>query len=135
MTAFAVDTSALVCVLNDEPEAMAFNHAFHEADEIFISTATVLEASCVMAGDRFVQGRQRLRRLMELLSPTIVPFDAEQLTISQTAYAKFGRGSAHPASLNMGDCFAYSLAKTLGIPLLFKGDDFIHTDIQPALKP
>ena len=48
---------------------------------------------------------------------------------------RYGRGTGHPARLNMGDCFAYALAKTRNLPLLFKGDDFIHTDIEPALRP
>ena len=67
--------------------------------------------------------------MVSLLEAEIVPFDAVQLVTARQAYREFGRGSGHRASLNMGDCFSYALAKIRGLPLLFKGDDFIHTDI------
>ena len=62
----------------------------------------------------------------------IEPVTKEQAVIALDAYEKFGKGSGHPASLNYGDLFAYALAKQFGEPLLFKGEDFIHTDISPA---
>lgn len=135
MKAFVVDTSAIVAVLNDEADAPAFQRAFHEADRIFASTATLFEASCVMAADRFSEGGKRLEALVDLLDLTKVAFDDVQLQLARSAYAVYGRGSGHPAALNLGDCFSYALAKSRNLPLLFKGDDFIHTDIRPALKP
>jgi ribonuclease VapC len=62
------------------------------------------------------------------------PVTEEQVRIARQAYLDFGRGN-HPAALNFGDCFAYALAKTTGEPLLFKGDDFVHTDVTPAAPP
>lgn len=76
-----------------------------------------------------------LQVLIDRLELTVVPFDLAQLEVARLAYSRYGRGSRHRADLNMGDCFAYALAKTRNLPLLFKGDDFIHTDIESALKP
>lgn len=135
MTSFVVDTSAIIAVLNDEPDAHLFKEQFHEADSVLVSFATLFETSCVMANERFPDGGERLAALVELLDMTPVAFDDIQLRQARAAYASYGRGSSHRASLNMGDCFAYALAKTRNLPLLFKGNDFIHTDIQPALKP
>jgi ribonuclease VapC len=77
-------------------------------------------------------------RLMELVKRTgleIVTMSEAEAFAGISAFRRYGRGSKHPAKLNFGDCFAYALAKTRNLPLLFKGDDFIHTDIEPALKP
>ena len=68
-------------------------------------------------------------------APRIVPVLPEDAEIAADAFLRFGRGSGHKAQLNFGDCFSYALAKSRNLPLLFKGDDFIHTDIEPALKP
>ncbi len=74
------------------------------------------------------QGVENLNLLIEALSITIVPFSAEQAQLASEAFLKFGKGR-HSAKLNMGDCFSYGLAKSTNQPLLFKGNDFIHTDI------
>lgn len=134
MTSFVTDTSAIIAVLNDEPGAHLFKQEFHKADNVLVSFATLFEASCVMASDRFPNGSDRLEALIELLDMTPVAFDDIQLRHARAAYTLYGRSSEHRAGLNMGDCFAYALAKTRNLPLLFKGDDFIHTDIRPALK-
>lgn len=135
MISFVTDTSAIVVVLNDEPDTLDFKKAFHEADAVFVSSATLFEASCVVRSERFVRGGERLEALVDLLALTSVAFDDAQLRLAQAAYARYGRGIGHPAGLNMGDCFSYALAKSRNLPLLFKGDDFVHTDIEPALKP
>ncbi len=80
-------------------------------------------------------GALRLQTLIDGLPLEIIPFDAAQLDLAKAAYAEFGRGSGHAAKLNMGDCFSYALAKALDLPLLFKGNDFGHTDIASALDP
>jgi ribonuclease VapC len=132
--AFVTDTSAIIALLHDEAEADAFKVAFHEADAVFISSATALEVSCVARSVRFDDGSARLLALLDLLALTSVPFDDEQLAVARHAYTAYGRGSGHAANLNMGDCFSYALAKSRNLPLLFKGDDFVHTDIEPALR-
>jgi ribonuclease VapC len=134
MAAFVIDTSALICVLNSESDALPFKIALHEADAVQISLATVFEASCVVRGDRFFEGTRRLDQLMASLDAELADFDDVQLRVAREAYARYGRGAGHPAKLNMGDCFAYALARTRRLPLLFKGDDFIHTDVEPALR-
>lgn len=135
MISFVVDTSAIIAVLDDEPEAPHFKQAFHEADRAFVSSATLFETTCVVTNERFPAGTDRLNELIDLLALSLISFDVEQLAAARAAYARFGRGSRHRANLNMGDCFAYALAKTRGLPLLFKGDDFVHTDIRSALEP
>ena len=71
--------------------------------------------------------------LLREASIDIEPVDEIQAKLARQAYRTFGRGSGHPARLNLGDCFAYALARRRGEPMLFKGNDFVHTDITPAL--
>jgi ribonuclease VapC len=135
LAAIVVDTSALICVINDEVDALRFKTAFHTADAIHIGVGTAFEASCVVRNERIYDGTARLNQLLAALDPEYAAFDEEQMLVARAGYTRYGRGSKHPAGLNMGDCFAYALAKTRNLPLLFKGDDFIHTDIVPALPP
>ena len=135
MSGFILDSSALIAILAAEPDADRFKRYIDDDADAFISAATVHEAFCVATGERFRNGVARLARMFELIDPAIVAFDAGPLIASREAFVRFGRGSGHPAKLNMGDCFSYALARTRGLPLLFKGDDFIHTDIEPALAP
>jgi ribonuclease VapC len=130
----AVDTSALIAIANAEPVADVFAEMIGRASTL-VSTATLLEAHSVSM--RWVGGTQpdKLQAILEQLELTVVPLDMVQLEAARAAYSQYGRGRGHRADLNMGDCFSYALAKTRRLPLLFKGDDFIHTDIEPALKP
>lgn len=131
-----VDTSALIAILLDEPEAVEFSRRLLDCDDPpAMSTPTFVECAAVI--DRRVgpAGRARFDRLTHLLRITLTPLTAEQAQFARAAYRRFGRGSGHPASLNLGDCFSYALAADTGRPLLFKGDDFIHTDITPAHRP
>lgn len=135
MSGFVLDSSALIAILAAEPDADRFKRYIDEDADAHISAATVHEAFCVANGERFRDGPARLARMLDLIDPAIVAFDVGQLVAGREAFIRFGRGSGHPAKLNMGDCFSYALAKTRNLPLLFKGDDFVHTDIEPALKP
>lgn len=135
MRGFVIDTSAIVAVLLREPDADIFRVYLDRTAFPMISAATVHEAYCVSARDQFPQKARQIDEFLSLVEPEIVPFDVEQLGAARDAYSRFGRGSGNTAVLNMGDCFAYALAKTRNVPLLFKGDDFVHTDIEPALKP
>jgi ribonuclease VapC len=131
----AVDTSALIAIAKAEPEARAFIDIMGTAPEVFVSAATLLEAHCVACRTSSVGNAGNLLTLIDQLELTVVAFDTEQLAAARSAYSLYGRGTGHQADLNMGDCFSYALAKTRNLPLLFKGNDFIHTDIEPALKP
>ena len=135
MSDFVVDTSAFVAILNNEQDALCFMKMLNDAISLVVSAATLHEAFCVVRRSDIRDGPKRLQRMIELTELEIAPFDDIQLEVSRTAYSLYGRGTGHPANLNMGDCFSYALAKSRKLPLLFKGEDFIHTDVRPALKP
>ena len=127
-----VDTSALMVILRDEPEARAFATAVADTDRRRMSAANYLEAAIVIDGSRDPIASRRFDDLLREAGIAIDPVTEEQAKIAREAYRDFGRESGHAAKLNFGDCFAYALAKTSGEPLLFKGDDFIHTGIAVA---
>ena len=129
-----VDTSALLAVLRNEPDASLFARALEEADSCRISAANYLEAAIVADGSRDPIASARLDQLLRECECTIEPVTQEQAKLAREAYRDFGKGSGHRAKLNFGDCFAYALAKATGEPLLFKGRDFSHTDVRAALK-
>jgi len=125
-----VDTSALIAILRDEPEAREFAIAIAEADRRRISAANYLETAMVIDGSRDPIASRRFDDLVREAEIGIEPVTAEQARVAREAYRDFGRGSGHAARLNFGDCFAYALAKTTGEPLLFKGDDFLHAGMR-----
>jgi ribonuclease VapC len=127
-----VDTSAILAILFGEPEARAFATAIADAPRCAISAGSWVELAAVSARRGHVLDAQ-LTRLVERAGLQIEPVSEDQAKIGAAAYRSFGRGSRHPARLNFGDCFAYALAKATGEPLLFKGDDFVHTDVTAAL--
>ena len=128
-----VDSSALVAILRDEPDAAAYTTAIENAAECRISAATFLETAMVIDRSRDPVASRRLDDLMREAQIVTEPVTEEQAQIARQAHRDYGRGSGHPARLNFGDCFAYALARSMGEPLLFKGDDFRHTDIASAL--
>ncbi|WP_269930775.1 type II toxin-antitoxin system VapC family toxin [Aminobacter sp. HY435] len=130
-----IDTSAIVAIARREPEALAFSRMLEQTPSKLMSVPTYLECAFVLAGVAPTKGLSFLQGLVSDTLITLVPFGEPELDVAIAARVKFSRGSGHAAKLNFGDCFAYALAKTRRLPLLFKGDDFIHTDIEPALKP
>jgi ribonuclease VapC len=124
-----VDTSALVAILRDEPDAKIFAMAIAGADRRRLSVANYVETAIVIDGSRNPIASRHFDDLLREAEIVIEPVTEEQAKIAREAYRDFGRGSGHPAGLNFGDCFAYALAKVLREPLLFKGGDFGHTDI------
>ncbi|MDY8109228.1 type II toxin-antitoxin system VapC family toxin [Fulvimarina sp. 2208YS6-2-32] len=129
-----VDTSALIAIIGEEPERFSFVDLMVRVPDIAMSAATFVETGIVyrskFSGDDF----DRLERLIEIAEIEIAPVDAGQARLAIEAYVRYGRGSGHKAQLNFGDCFSYALAKIRGAPLLFKGEDFAATDIEPALR-
>jgi ribonuclease VapC len=124
-----VDTSALVAIVNVELDGPLYEAALEASPVNRISAGTYLEVSIVLdrARDPIVS-----RRLDEILVEgefIVEPVTEAQARIAREAYRDFGKGSGHRAGLNFGDCFAYALARERNEPLLFKGDDFRHTDI------
>lgn len=127
-----VDTSALIAILRDEPEAETIAAALAAAQVPRISAANYLETAIVIDASRDPIASRHVDELFTKARLVIEPVTAEQAVIARAAYRDFGKGSGHPAQLNFGDCFAYALAKMAGEPLLFKGEGFSRTDLVPA---
>jgi ribonuclease VapC len=127
-----LDTSVLVAILRAEPDADSLASAIARASIRRISAATYVEVGAVIDGSRDPVASRRLDELLAAMDAVIEAVTPDQAKIARAAYRDFGRGSGHPAGLNYGDCFSYALARALGEPLLFKGDDFLHTDVMPA---
>lgn len=127
-----VDSSALLAVVFREAERPLFLDVMLDAGDLTISAANVIEADVVAVARLGAQGDLLVDDVINDLGLRIVPVDSEQLRLARRAFREFGKGR-HPAGLNFGDLFAYALSKAAGEPLLFKGDDFRKTDIEPAL--
>jgi ribonuclease VapC len=123
-----LDTSALLALLLDEPEAEDFRAAVEDDATRLVSAATLLETALVIEARKGEPGGRELDALVHKAEIVVVPVDAEHVSEARRAYRRFGKGR-HAAGLNFGDIFAYALARTSGEPLLFKGDDFARTDI------
>ena len=126
-----LDASAIVAILRKETDAPAMAQAVAGAIERRTSAVTYVEAAIVIDSSRDPVSSRRLDDFFREAEIVIEPVTVEQAEIAREAYRDFGKGR-HRAGLNFGDCFAYALAKTTGEALLFKGDDFCHTDIEPA---
>lgn len=128
-----IDTSALIAIMSDELERRAFNECIEAAESVQISAATLLEARMVLysrSGDGAVVALDAFMLKSRMETVEVSP---EMADIAFDAYRKFGKGMGHAANLNYGDCFAYALAKHSDAPLLYKGNDFAHTDIASAV--
>jgi ribonuclease VapC len=123
-----IDTSAMLALLFNEPEADDIEVAFDEDPVRLMSTASSLETAIVVEARLGAAGAREFDLLVHKAGIELVSVTAEQAEIARTAWRRFGRGR-HEAGLNFGDCFSYALAATSGEPLLFKDDDFAKTDI------
>jgi len=123
-----IETSALVAILFDEPDAEHLEIAIESDPTRLISTASVLETSIVVEARLGEAGGRELDLLLHKAQIEVVAFTVEQLAMARHAFRVYGKGQ-HRAGLNYGDCFAYALSKTSGEPLLFKGNDFNQTDV------
>lgn len=128
-----IDTSALIAILRAEDDASEMALAIERAQVRRISAASYLETAVVIDASRDPIASRRFDELVDTAELRVEPVTREQAGIARDAYRDFGKGSGHKAGLNFGDCFAYALAKSTGEALLFKGNDFSHTDIAPAL--
>ena len=127
-----LDTSALLALLLDEPEAEEFRVAVEEDLTRLVSAATLLETAIVIEARKGELGGRELDALIQKADVVVVPVEAEHVSEARRAYRRFGKGH-HAAGLNYGDLFAYALARTAGERLLFKGDDFTKTDIRRVI--
>lgn len=127
-----VDTSALIAILLDEPERRILIDVIVDYGDPSVSAATYLEASMIMEAYSGIHGGRDIDDLIEDVGIRIIPVDQAQARIAREAFRRFGKGR-HRARLNFGDCFVYALAKAFDAPLLFKGNDFVLTDVKHAL--
>ena len=124
-----LDTSAILAILLAEDEASAFRSLITESHGALLSAGSAVELAAVASGrdDLFDTALEFLKEPYIAIEPV----DAEQADIAAKAYRRYGKGH-HPAGLNLGDVFAYALARQRGVPLLFKGNDFLQTDVEAA---
>jgi ribonuclease VapC len=127
-----VDSSALVAILRREPEQGGYAALLERTQDVSISAVAYFETSIVIDRARQPHISRAFDDLIERSGIVIEPVTVEQAKIARQAYRDYGRGSGHPANLNFGDCFSYALAREKREPMLYKGDDFIHTDIRSA---
>jgi ribonuclease VapC len=126
-----IDTSAIVAIALNEPEAPSFEQRIADDPVRLISAATVLEAAMVIETRLGEPGGSELDLWLHKAGLEIVAVAPEHADQARRAWRRYGKGR-HPASLNFGDCFSYALAALTGEPLLYKGNDFSQTDIQAA---
>ena len=126
-----IDTSALICILQMEPEAGTFIQQIESANFPALSAVTLVEASIIMRARRGEDGLHYLDRFIQRANIEIHSVDREQADIARRAYQRFGKGR-HAAGLNFGDCFSYALTVHMGTELLCKGNDFAQTDLPLA---
>jgi len=127
-----LDTSALAAIFFGEPEAALYTQLIHGADRCLISAANFVEISMVIEGQIGPDAGRQCDAFFRRAGIAIEPVTVEQAHLARQAFLDFGKGR-HPAKLNVGDCFAYALAKVTGEPLLFKGKDFLKTDVKAAV--
>lgn len=124
-----VDSSAVVAIVLGEPDAESLLARLTRAETpVRVSAANLVEASIVVEARQGSDAARDLQLLLTGLGAEVVPVTEEQAGLAVAAWRRFGKGR-HPAALNLGDCFAYALARATGEPLLFKGDDFAQTDV------
>jgi ribonuclease VapC len=129
-----VDSSALVAIATKEPEGSSFARIIDKTASVSMSAATYFETAIVLDKRKDPARTARLDELIEELVIEIEPFTPTQAKIARQAYRDYGKGSGHPANLNFGDCLSYALAREKREPILFKGNDFVHTDLRAAVK-
>lgn len=127
-----IDTSTLIAILLDEPEATRFIEAIADDSARIVGAPTLVEAAAVMVAKKGNGGSVSLDALIQRLGISIEPMSHEAAEFARSAYGRYGKGVAASGVLNYGDCLAYGVARALGEPLLFKGNDFSKTDIAAA---
>ncbi len=128
-----VDSSALLAILLKEEGWERYFEALNTAPRRLMAAPSWLEACLVFDNRDNEYAKRRLDIVVRDIRIEVVPFDASMAELARYTHWHYGKGNKHPANLNFGDCMAYALAKSTGEPLLFKGNDFTHTDITPAL--
>lgn len=128
-----IDTSAILTILQNEPERRTFNEAIEDAESRLMSAASFVETSIVIESRFGADGVRDLDLFLSKAEVELVPVDVEQAHLARLAFRQYGKGR-HPAGLNFGDCFTYALAKLENEALLYKGEDFSHTDLESVIQ-
>jgi ribonuclease VapC len=129
-----VDSSALIAILEQESDAPAFAAAIQQADRLLISAVNVHETGIVLRARHGIAAANRLWRFLQVENDfEIIPFDEAQAREALAAFDRYGKGIDPKARLNLSDCAAYALARTMNSPLLFKGNDFTQTDVKACI--
>ena len=126
-----IDTSAVVAILLAESDAARYERTISTAWPRRMSVVALLETTMVIEGRSGPDAGHDIDQFLQEAEIELTPVTLEQVEAARQAWRRFGKGH-HEAALNFGDCFAYALATVTGEPLLFKGDDFRHTDVEAA---
>ncbi len=130
-----VDSSALIAILEEEPDAAVYAAALQQADRLLVSAVDVHETGIVLRSRHGTAAAERMWRFLRVENDfEIISFDEAQAREALSAFDRFGKGIHAKARLNLSDCAAYALAKTMNAPLLFKGNDFAATDVRSCLE-
>jgi len=130
-----IDTSAIIAAIAAEPDHDRYREAIKTAGIRLLSAVTMLETQIVLYARLGPASVTVFHELVDRATIAVVPFDDALAEAAFQAYRVYGKGQGHPAQLNIVDCAAYALAQSRGLPLLFKGNDFSRTDVNPALRP
>ncbi|AEG52175.1 MULTISPECIES: type II toxin-antitoxin system VapC family toxin [Sinorhizobium] len=125
-----VDSSAVVAIFQAEDDALPLADAMASADQLVMSAVNAHETAMILRARGGPESAEDFWRFLSVNGIEVAPFNEEQAREASEAFGRFGKGIHSKARLNLADCAAYALAKSLSAPLLFKGDDFIHTDIE-----
>lgn len=127
-----IDSSAILAILQNEPERRSFNEAIQSAEFRLLCAASLLELSIVLEARFGTDGQGELDFFVSAAEIEVISFDPGQAELARMAFRRFGKGR-HRTGLNLGACFSYTLAQSRSAPLLYEGDDFSHTDLAPAI--
>ena len=128
-----VDASVVLAVYFKEQDAQQLARLMINAESLYMAAPSYLELCMVAASKRGAQAVEDIEAQLTLWGVEIIAFDQNAAKLSVQAFLRYGKGQGHPAQLNFGDCIAYATSKTEGMPLLFKGEDFVHTDVERML--
>jgi ribonuclease VapC len=128
-----IDSSAIIAILKKESDAEKFLREIDQAERCLLAAPTYLEVCMVWMGSVGEDGRKDVDNLVSNFDILVVPFSYKAADFAVRAFAQYGKGQGHQAQLNFGDCISYALAKMESMPLLFKGNDFRHTDVGCAV--
>lgn len=128
-----LDSSAIIAILEQESDAHVYARRIAEASIVKIPAPTYLEVSMVLSRHKNADALKKFNEFILEMQIEIMPFGPEEAYAAVQGHGQYGKGQGGKAQLNFGDCISYAASKSTSMPLLFKGDDFRHTDVESAL--